>query len=271
MDASGSDDIRALEREIAALRERARVLHPGGQERWNTEADLAELLFVHALEVASAGAATAAGAPPLPEGLAEARALLDRLLSQRRPGSASYHWACLLAARAARGEAELTGDPDARDAAIERFETAIAPLPPYGPDTFPPLPGEPEWWTPALAVDARCELGLALYNRSRELTGGSRSRDLDRIVSLLTPVVDGPEAGLAQDLQVTLACLGLALADRSRAPGHRGPDRPADRTEAIGRLRAARETPSEDDGRGCGPDQRARVRRSGALGRGGRW
>ncbi|MFC6832858.1 CHAT domain-containing protein [Streptomyces goshikiensis] len=257
MDASGSDDIRALEREIAALRERARVLHPGGQERWNTEADLAELLFVHALEVVSAGAATAAGAPPLPEGLAEARALLDRLLSQRRPGSASYHWACLLAARAARGEAELTGDPDARDAAIERFETAIAPLPPYGPDTFPPLPGEPEWWTPALAVDARCELGLALYNRSRELTGGSRSRDLDRIVSLLTPVVDGPEAGLAQDLQVTLACLGLALADRSRAPGHRGPDRPADRTEAIGRLRAARETPSEDEVPGAVPFQLA--------------
>ncbi|AYV31586.1 CHAT domain protein [Streptomyces sp. ADI95-16] len=257
MDASGSDDIRALEREIAALRERARVLHPGGQERWNTEADLAELLFVHALEVASAGAVTAAGAPLLPDGLAEARALLDRLLSQHRPGSASYHWACLLAARAARVEAELTGDPDARDAAIEQFETAIAPLPPHGPDAFPPLPGEPEWWTPALAVDARCELGLALYNRSRELTGGGRSRDLDRIVALLTPVVDGPDAGLAQDLQVALACLGLALADRSRAPDHRAPDRLADRTEAIGRLRAARETPSEDEVPGAVPFQLA--------------
>ncbi|MFF4452254.1 CHAT domain-containing protein [Streptomyces goshikiensis] len=257
MDASGSDDIRALEREIAALRERARVLHPGGQERWNAEADLAELLFVHALEVASAEATTAAGAPPLPDGLVEGRALLDRLLSRHRPGSASYHWACLIAARAARFEAELTGDPDARDAAIEQFETALAPLPPHGPAAFPQLPGEPEWWTPAVAVDARCELGLALYNRSRELTGESRSRDLDRIVTLLTPVVDGPEAGLAQDLQMALACLGLALADRSRARDFLSPARLADRTGAIGRLRAARATPSEDEVPGAVPFQLA--------------
>ncbi|MFF5805084.1 CHAT domain-containing protein [Streptomyces sp. NPDC012746] len=247
MATAGSDDIRALEREIAALRDRIPVLHPGGQERWNNEADLAELLLIHAAETVEAGAAPAAGASLLPEGLVQARALLDRLLSRHRPGSASYHWACLLAARCARFEADLTGDPYARDAAIEQFETAIAPLPPHGPAAFAPLPGEPAWWTPAVAVDARCELGLALYNRSRELTDEARPRDLDRIVTLLTPVVDGPEAGIAQDLQMALACLGLALADRSRAPDFFTPARMADRTGAISRLRAALEAPSEDE------------------------
>ncbi|MEU3917285.1 CHAT domain-containing protein [Streptomyces sp. NPDC029004] len=237
-----SDDLAALEAEIARLRERAAVLQPGGQDRWNTEADIAELLLLHAMETVDL---LPAPTGELPHGLVQSRALLDRLRAGHRTGTASYHWACLLAARCAQFETDLTGDPDMLDTAIELFETAIAPLPPHGHAVFPPLVGEAEWWPSGAAVNARCDLALARFNRSRSLPGERRSGDLDRIIALLTPAVDGPEAGLVHDAELALACLGLALADRSRAPGPPTAARSADRGRAITRLGAARAAASD--------------------------
>ncbi|CBG75049.1 conserved hypothetical protein [Streptomyces scabiei 87.22] len=108
--------------------------------------------------------------------------------------------------------------------------------------TSPGPEGPPD---PRDLVLVRRELALDLAERWR--TGEDaprRSADADRVVDLLGPILDGPDARCLPDPAQCRAVLGLVLSDRCRCAEHDSPERLADRRAAVGHLRSAHD--SED-------------------------
>ncbi|HSX98350.1 MAG TPA: hypothetical protein VLG91_13310, partial [Streptomyces sp.] len=103
-------------------------------------------------------------------------------------------------------------------------------------------------------VLVRRELALDLAERWRTSEDGPRrSADADRVVDLLGPILDGPDARCLPDPAQCRAVLGLVLSDRCRCAEHDSPARLADRHAAIGHLRTAH------DGDDLDPDLRPAV------------
>ncbi|MBE1595193.1 CHAT domain-containing protein [Streptomyces stelliscabiei] len=96
-------------------------------------------------------------------------------------------------------------------------------------------------------VLVRRELALDLAERWRTSEDGPRrSADADRVVDLLGPILDGPDARCLPDPAQCRAVLGLVLSDRCRCAEHDTPERLADRHAAVGHLRTAHDSDDLD-------------------------
>ncbi|MFD9038390.1 CHAT domain-containing protein [Streptomyces bottropensis] len=128
--------------------------------------------------------------------------------------------------------------PQDLDDTIARVETVhsltVEAFTSPGPKT-PPDPDD--------LVLVRRELALDLAERWRASEDGPRrSADADRVVDLLGPILDGPDARCLPDPAQCRAVLGLILSDRCRCAEHDTPERLADRHAAVGHLRTAHDS-----------------------------
>lgn len=86
----------------------------------------------------------------------------------------------------------------------------------------------------------RSQLALDIAERWRTSEPGPRrSADADRVVALLGPTLDGPDAHHLPDPAQCHLVLGLVLSNRCRCAEHDTPERLADRDAAIRHLRTA--------------------------------
>lgn len=166
-------------------------------------------------------------------GLAEPESLIDNLRATG-PGSGEYRRLCVLSAHAAAIRYGITDSPEDLDTLIGWWERAAAA---FAPDED--LAADDPWWEYADSGYARGELALNLVSRWSLAPAGDRRPDADRIVGLLTPLLDGSDGVAAEDPAYCHGCLGLVLSDRWRGPDHADPERLADRAAALVHLRAA--------------------------------
>jgi len=155
--------------------------------------------------------------------------------------SGEYRWLCLLSAEAAHLRDGITGDQLQLGRRIYWLEQATSPAGPMGEQ-------QPEdlWWGRAQQIDTQCDLALAIATRWERSSTSREGADADRVIALLTGVLDGPDAHLVTTPTTSRAILGLVLSDRSRAPDYATPERLADRGRAIEHLRAAHEAEDLD-------------------------
>ncbi|MEU6844295.1 CHAT domain-containing protein [Streptomyces sp. NPDC046716] len=220
---------------FASLRWLATQVATGSTEQITAALDLSQQLIDRCLDDDATDPAIASDAT-------EALTLLDGVLATTPPGSAFHRWAALLSARAA----QLGFESDTLEAAVRFYAGALAPAPRWtlsaGGTDPATATDDPQTWTAYHAALARWELAGLLWGRLAEVASAeARAQDRDRLVTLLTEVLAGPHAAEVADLELLHSMVGLALADRSRAPDFHTPERLADRAAALTHLQEAYE------------------------------
>ena len=231
------DDETYVDSALGAARERLAMLPSASPEADLARAELAEWLIIRAGRISQIpGDVTQALAEPL--------ALLGKLWGS------DEEQAVMAAGRRRRlrlltGQADLvlleaTGDGALWQRIVEQLEEVVRPV---GGGCGAGDGGGTEdasWWQHSDTVGAQVLLAQVVWERAT----GDRAeetlsrRDLDRVITLLAPVVGGPDIAHLDHVPIHRARLGLALFHRSWQWDRGSAEAQADRGQAAAQLRA---------------------------------
>lgn len=231
------DDETYVDSALGAARERLAMLPSASPEADLARAELAEWLIIRAGRISQIpGDVTQALAEPL--------ALLGKLWGS------DGEQAVMAAGRRRRlrlltGQADLvlleaTGDGALWQRIVEQLEEVVRPV---GGGCGAGDGGGTEdasWWQHSDTVGAQVLLAQVVWERATDDRAEETlsRRDLDRVITLLAPVVGGPDIAHLDHVPIHRARLGLALFHRSWQWDQGSAEAQADRGQAAAQLRA---------------------------------